>query len=247
DERKRRQTGAMPVRFDARTRGVEKAGEGKDARGTDEGDGSHAPDAATRKNSLAGGAMTSEFRRGCANVRARTGAAPRAVPRGADQADALLALRLEEALRVHRRHAAGAGRGDGLAIDRILHVARGEHALDVGRGRARLGQDVAALVHVELAAKQLGVRLVTDRHEDAVGLDALERAGLDVAQRDRLDAGLALAVDLVDHAVPDEADLRVLERAVLHDLRRAQRVATVHHRHALRVAGEEVRLLHRGV
>src|SRR5712664_1719702 len=48
------------------------------------------------------------------------------------------ALGGEPALGVDGGHAAGAGGGDGLAIDRVGRVARGEHAGDAGLGRSRL-------------------------------------------------------------------------------------------------------------
>ena len=59
-----------------------------------------------------------------------------------------LAERVQVALGIERGHAAGAGAGDGLAVDVVLHVAGGEHAGDVGGGGvalvAALGDDVAA-------------------------------------------------------------------------------------------------------
>src|SRR5690606_22540108 len=59
----------------------------------------------------------------------------------------------EPALGVDGGHAAGAGGGDGLAVDVVLRVAAGEDAGDVGVGRARARLDVAGLVHVEPAAE----------------------------------------------------------------------------------------------
>ena len=52
---------------------------------------------------------------------------------------------------------------------------------------------------------------------------------------------------VLDLAVPLEGDLRVGERLVLHDLRRAQRVAAVDHGDVRGEAREEDRFLHRGV
>jgi hypothetical protein len=39
---------------------------------------------------------------------------------------------VEIALGVERRHAAGAGAGDGLTVDVVLHVTGGEHAGNAG-------------------------------------------------------------------------------------------------------------------
>ena len=50
---------------------------------------------------------------------------------------------VEIALGIERGHAAGSGAGHRLAVDMVLHVARGEHARDARRGcialRATLG------------------------------------------------------------------------------------------------------------
>src|SRR5580765_6887517 len=74
-------------------------------------------------------------------------------------------------LRIERRHAAESRRSDGLAIDLVGDVARGEHAGYAGRGSAALDagldHDVAVL-HVELAGEDLGVRRMPDRDEHAV-------------------------------------------------------------------------------
>src|SRR4051794_12212041 len=61
---------------------------------------------------------------------------------------------LEVALGLDGRHAPAAGRGDGLAVDVVLHVAAREDPLERGSGRAALGEDVAVLVEVELAGEQ---------------------------------------------------------------------------------------------
>src|SRR5437764_13243074 len=59
------------------------------------------------------------------------------------------ALLLEEALRIQRRHAAGARRGDGLAVDVVLHIARCEDARHAGHrceaAEAGARDDVAVL------------------------------------------------------------------------------------------------------
>src|SRR5689334_19985138 len=71
----------------------------------------------------------------------------------------------EVVLGVDRRHAAAAGGGDGLAVERIGHVAGGEHARDRGARRAWRDLEIAALVHRHLAGEERGVGLMADRHE----------------------------------------------------------------------------------
>ena len=88
--------------------------------------------------------------------------------RGAVQRRARVAFELRQvALGVERAHAARAGRRDGLPVDVILDVADREHAGDVRLGRARLRDQVAVLVVVELVDEELRVRLVADRDEEA--------------------------------------------------------------------------------
>ena len=64
-------------------------------------------------------------------------------------------------------------------------------------------------------------------------------------RRQRLDR--TVPDDVLHHRVPHELDLRVRERAVLHDLRRAQLVAAVHDGDGRRELREEQRLFERGV
>src|SRR5258706_11403902 len=83
---------------------------------------------------------------------------------------------LEKLLGVQRRHAAGAGAGDRLAVDMVLHIAGGEHARHAGHRRktfeAGLGDDVAVL-HLELALEDVGVGLMADRDEAALERELL--------------------------------------------------------------------------
>ena len=86
---------------------------------------------------------------------------------------ARVALELGEvALGVEGAHTARAGGRDRLAVDVILHVADREHAGDVRLGRAGLREQVAVLVVVELVDEELRVRVVADRDEEALRLDA---------------------------------------------------------------------------
>src|SRR5437016_9620672 len=72
---------------------------------------------------------------------------------------------------VERGLAAGAGGGDGLAIDVIDDVAASEDALDVRhRGIAMRQDDVAALVELELPGVDARVRRVPDGNEQPLRL-----------------------------------------------------------------------------
>ena len=159
----------------------------------------------------------------------------------------LVALLLEPALRVEGGHRPGAGGRDGLAVRVILDVAGGEDARDVRPRRARLRHEVALVVVVEPVEEERRGRVVTDGDEQPVGLDLACLAGHGVAQPEPGDVPVALAEHLVDDRVQDELDLLVLRGAVDHDRRRAELVAPVDDHDLAREAGEERRLLHRGV
>ena len=75
----------------------------------------------------------------------------------------LVRERGEEALGVEGGGAAGAGRGDRLAVGVVDDVARGEDAGQVGPGGGRIDLEVALVVQVELALEELGARVVADR------------------------------------------------------------------------------------
>ena len=75
--------------------------------------------------------------------------------------------RREVALGVQRGGAAGAGRGDRLAVGVVDDVAGGEDTGDVGPGAGRVDLEVALVVQVEQALEELGARVVADRDEQA--------------------------------------------------------------------------------
>ena len=74
----------------------------------------------------------------------------------------------KEPFGVDRGHAAGAGGGDGLAIDRILRVAAGENAGDVCLHRAAFGLYIAYVVHLQPAFEKLGIRPVADGDKNSL-------------------------------------------------------------------------------
>ena len=151
----------------------------------------------------------------------------------------------EEPFGVQGRGAAGAGRGDRLAVGVVDEVAAGEDARDVGAGGAALDQHVALGVELDVTLDQLVARVVADGDEQAGDGQLAGLAGDGVAQRD---AGeLVLAVDGVDGAVPREADLGVGVGALGHDLGGAQLVAAVHDRDRAGELGQEGGLLDGGV
>src|SRR3954447_15105977 len=106
---------------------------------------------------------------------------PRPVAHSAPAARSVMVL--EPALGIDRRHAARPGRGDGLAVDVILHVATGEHPGDVRRGRAlaETRDEVAVVFHRQLALEQVGVGHVPDGNEQPGEVEVAFLAGLGVA------------------------------------------------------------------
>src|SRR3972149_6001801 len=108
-------------------------------------------------------------------LKGRVDAAPRAPgrePRG---------LPLQPALRLHRGHAAEGRRGNRLAVGVVVHVAGDEDALHAGHHPVR-GEQVALGVRLQLALEDLGVGLVADGDEDAVGAPLGALPGAPVAK-----------------------------------------------------------------
>jgi hypothetical protein len=68
---------------------------------------------------------------------------------------------LEEVLDAERRHASRAGGRDRLPPTLVLHVAGGEHAVNVRRHCAWVRDHVPVGVHVYHAAKKVTRRLVS--------------------------------------------------------------------------------------
>ncbi len=148
-------------------------------------------------------------------------------------------------LRVERRDRARRGCRDGLAVRRVDHVAGGEHARQVRARGAAVDGDGALGGELQLLVEEVRARVVADGDEEAFDRERTLLARDGVLEDDALDL---LAARDVDHLrVPDELDLGVLERAVLHDLGCAQRVLAVDHVDLLREAREEGGLLHRAV
>jgi len=142
--------------------------------------------------------------------------------------------------------AALAGGGDGLAVDVVGDVAGGEYAGDVCKGAA-VADEVAAIVHLELAAEGGGVRGVADGDEDALDLELAVLAGLDVFQLHGADFAVVVGEVFGDDGVPDGLDLRVRHGAVGHDAGGAEFVAAVDEVDLGGEAGEEGGFLGGGV
>ena len=125
-----------------------------------------------------------------------------------------------------------------------MHIARGEHARDVGVRAAGSHLEITLVVGGQLSVQELGVGAVADRHEHALDRHGGDRASTGVAQLHARDPLVVLALDLGDLAVPHEADFVVRARALLHDLAGAQRFAPMHHHYFSAEAREEVGFFH---
>ena len=129
-------------------------------------------------------------------------------------------LSQQEAFAVECGNTARTGGGDGLAVVGVLHVARGEDALDRGLRGARLGADVAFGIELELSGEELRVGMVTDGEEEARDVD---RALLSVvpAQQGARYAGV-VAQHLGGVVLEEHLDVLRAEDSLLHGLRGAQ-------------------------
>src|SRR5437016_743800 len=97
----------------------------------------------------------------------------------------------------------------------------------------------------DILRKDLGIRLVTNRDEEAINLEQTLLSCLDIPYLHSFD--LARAEDLLDERVPDEADLRVRESLFLQSLARAELIPPVYDLDAGRELRQKGRLFHRRV
>src|SRR3954452_24947204 len=92
-----------------------------------------------------------------------------------------LGLSSDPALGVQRRGTPGAGGGDGLPVGVVDEVTAGEDAGEAGTRAGGVDEDVPTLVEVDLAAEQVGARVVPDREEQAAEGQVALLAGDEVA------------------------------------------------------------------
>ena len=154
--------------------------------------------------------------------------------------------RCDEPLGVECGGAARAGCRDRLPVRVVDQVAGGEDARHAGAGARLVDDDVPVAVQLDLADEEFAARLVSDRHEHAAHVEHLRLAGVHVADPEAGDLAV-VAQDLLDDTVPLDADLRVRQGALSHDLAGPELVAAMDDRHGLGEPGEERGLLHRGV
>src|ERR1035437_7028846 len=127
----------------------------------------------------------------------------------------------------------------------VDYVPGCEDALDGGTGGRLLHEQVSLGVGGQDPGEELAARIVADRHEYAADLEDAFLAGLDVTELQP--AHPVLAHHLYHLAVPREGDLGVRQRAILHDLRGAQRVPAVDDGDGTHETSQEGGFLHRRV
>ena len=124
----------------------------------------------------------------------------------------------EKTLGLDRRHAAETGRGHRLAVDVVGDIACREYAGHARRGRERRRLDVTMRFDVELALEETGSGLVSDRNENAIGLDLVQALRFDIPQTNVANARrIVRAENFVDNMIEDQFDIRPLEQPFLQD------------------------------
>src|SRR5207244_12770205 len=98
-----------------------------------------------------------------------------------------------------------------------LDSSAGKDAGDVGAGAIRPGDDVAAVVEVDLASEDFGIRIVTNRHKKPVHLQPGGLLTFDVFQLKAAHTCLATAKHFFDNCSPNEVNLRIPLSLVLND------------------------------
>ncbi len=129
-------------------------------------------------------------------------------------------------LRLKRGLTATAGGSDSLLVDRVLNIAAGKDALNVGS--CIFSIDIAGFIQIDLAFENRCVGHMADRDKDTVALDIIGFVCFGVAQAQARDHPRIAGENFFGHGVPDEFDLLVLEGTILHDLAAAKFVATMH-------------------
>ena len=90
-----------------------------------------------------------------------------------------------------------------------------------------------------MPTKQLGRRMMADRHEAAFDVEARHLAAHRVLEFERHQPlGRAAADETVNFLVPQHRDVGVREQPFLQDLLGAQAVAAVDQRHVVRMVGK---------
>src|SRR5688572_19521997 len=125
------------------------------------------------------------------------------------------------------RHAAGTGRRDGLAKDRILNVATSEDTGNIRPGRTGLRSDITQIVQIDLPPENLGVRVMPNSDKQTVDGQVRLLFALSIQKPQPGNSALGRPDDLLNGRVPVELNLRVTHRPILHDLGSAQGVAAV--------------------
>src|SRR5208337_4304742 len=98
---------------------------------------------------------------------------------------------------------------------------------------------IAHFVHFELPAEQRGIGRMADSHEHPItALDGFI-ARLGILQLNPRDFASVYVQDVYHHRIPDEIDLGVVIKPVLHDFGGAQLVAAVNDTHLPGMAREE--------
>ena len=118
--------------------------------------------------------------------------------------------------------------------------------VDVG-ARAAVRNDVAVGIEIDLAAKDRGVRNMADGDEEAVDVALPDFSVSTLRSFTPVTRCWLDVVDVFDHGIGEELDLRIAARAIQHDLRSAESIAAMHQGHFSAEAREEVGLFHGGI
>src|SRR6266568_4757782 len=126
--------------------------------------------------------------------------------------------------------------GNGLAVAMISHIARCKDARDVGH-RVLDRNNVPLLIHLDDALEQASIRFMPNCQEKPLDRQRTLFTRFQIVE---LQPGNSLITQYLAHiCIPDKANLRVLESAVLHNLAGTQRIAAVNNRSMIDIACQE--------
>lgn len=126
---------------------------------------------------------------------------------------------------------AGACGHDALAVVGVLYIAGGKDTRNVGTASARLGDDIALGIHLELALEEVALRGHPNCLEDAIDFEDTFFARLHIADLKAchlLDKALLQSEDIHGHMVPYDLDVRGVQNQFLQGGSAAELAAAVH-------------------
>src|SRR6202162_757239 len=133
------------------------------------------------------------------------------------------------------------GGGDCLAIAMISYIACRKNTWNI-RHRVFNWNDISNLIHIKNALEQVRIRLMSNCQEETLYRQSALLASLHVVKSQT--RNFIFTQHFGYFCIPDNANLRVLKCAILHDLAGSELITAVYDRHVIGITGQERCLFH---